>query len=190
MNLNDIKTEIKTRLTAGNKCYHALGHILKKRYISQSIKVRLYKTVIRPTVAYGAETWTLTEKMGKLLLTWERKVLRKICGPTKENGCWRIKMNHEIREKFKSPDIISVMKLRRLEWLGHVMRMNETRVARKILDDKPGGKRRRGRPRLRWLDDVEADLRSMGVERWRTKVLNREEWVSIIKEAKARLKGL
>jgi hypothetical protein len=42
------------------------------------------------------------------------------------------------------------------------MRMNETRVARKILEDKPGGKRRRGRPRLRWLDDVAADLRSMG----------------------------
>jgi ribosomal protein L34 len=75
-------------------------------------------------------------------------------------------MNHEIREKlFKSLDIISVIKLRRLEWLGHVMRMNETRVARKILDDK----RRRGRPRLRWLDDVEADLRSMGVNRWRMK---------------------
>jgi hypothetical protein len=128
--------------------------------------------------------------MGTLLMTWERKVLRKIYGPTKENGCWRIKMNHEIREKFKSPAIISVIKLRSLDWLGHVMRMNETRVARKILDDKPGGKRRRGRPRIRWLDDVEVDLRIMGVKRWRTKVLNREEWASIIKEAKARLKGL
>jgi hypothetical protein len=91
INLNDIETEIKTRLTAGNKCYHALGHILKKRYISQSIKVRLYKTLIRPIVTYGVETWTLTEKMGKLLMTWERKVLRKVYGPTKENGCWRIK---------------------------------------------------------------------------------------------------
>jgi hypothetical protein len=128
--------------------------------------------------------------MGKLLMTWERKVLRKIYGPSKENGCWRIKMNHDIREKFKSPDIISVIKLRRLEWLGHVMRLNETRVARKILDDKPGGKRRRRRPRRRWLDDVEADLRSMGIKRWRTKVLNREERASIIKEAKDKLRGL
>jgi hypothetical protein len=73
-------------------------------------------------------------------MTWERKVLRKIYGATKENECWRIKMNHEIREKVKSPDIISVIKLRRLEWLWHVMIMNETRVARKILYDKPGGK--------------------------------------------------
>jgi hypothetical protein len=77
--------------------------------------------------------------MGKLLMTWERKVSRKIYGPTKENGCWRIKTNHEIREKFKSPDIISV-RLRRLEWLGHVMRMNETRVARKMTNQGGGGK--------------------------------------------------
>jgi hypothetical protein len=46
------------------------------------------------------------------------------------------------------------------------MRMNETWVARKILDDKPGGKKRSGRPRRRWLDDVEAGLRSRGVKRW------------------------
>jgi hypothetical protein len=53
--------------------------------------------VIRPTVTYDVETtWPLTEKMGKLLMAWERKVLREIYGPTKENGCWRIKMNHEI----------------------------------------------------------------------------------------------
>jgi hypothetical protein len=64
-------------------------------------------------------------------------------------------MNHEIREKFRSPDIISVFKLRRLEWLGHVMRMNETRVARKILDDKPGGK------------GGEGDLDSDGWMMWR-----------------------
>jgi hypothetical protein len=73
-------------------------------------------------------------------MTWERKVLRKIYGPTKENGCWRIQMNHEIREKFKSPDIISVIKLRRLGWLGHVMRMNETRIRERSWMINQGGK--------------------------------------------------
>jgi hypothetical protein len=77
-----------------------------------------------------------------------------------------------------------------MKWHGHVKRTNETRVARKILEDKPGGKRRRGRPRRRWLDDMKADLRSMGIKRWRIKVFNREEWVSIMKKAKAKLKGL
>ena len=51
------------------------------------------------------------------------------------------------------------------------------------------GRRGRGRPRLRWINDVEDDLRKLGVKRWRTKAMEREEWASIIKEAKAKLKG-
>ena len=63
--LNDIETEIKSKIAVGNKCYYALGTRLKRRSISQSIKIRLYKTIIRPVVTYGAETWTLTCKMEK-----------------------------------------------------------------------------------------------------------------------------
>ena len=51
------------------------------------------------------------------------------------------------------------------------------------------GRRGRGRPRLRWINDVEDNLRKLGVKRWRTKVLEREEWALIINEAKAKLKG-
>ena len=120
-------------------------------------------------------------------MKWERKVLRKIYGPTKENGQWRTKTNEELRTKYKSQDIVIVIKIRRLEWLGHVIRMNETRVV-KIFERKLEGRRGRGRPRLRWINDLEDDLREPGVKRWRTKVLDREEWASIIREAKAKLK--
>ena len=51
------------------------------------------------------------------------------------------------------------------------------------------GIRGRGRPRLRWINDVEDDLRKFGVKRWRMKALNREEWASIVREAKAKHKG-
>jgi hypothetical protein len=51
-------------------------------------------------VTYGAETWTLTSKIEKMLMTWERKILRKIYGPTKENGQWRIKTNEELITSF------------------------------------------------------------------------------------------
>jgi hypothetical protein len=79
--LNDIETEIKSKIAGGNKCYYALGTlgtILKRISISQSIKIRLYKTIIRAVVTYGAETWTLTSKMEEMLMTWERKILGKI----------------------------------------------------------------------------------------------------------------
>jgi hypothetical protein len=66
----------------------------------------LYKT-IRPVVIYGAETWTPTSKNEKILMTWERKILRKICGPTKEKGQWRIKTNSELMTKYKSQDIVT-----------------------------------------------------------------------------------
>jgi hypothetical protein len=80
-----IEKQIKSKTAVGNKCYYALGPILKRMSISQSIKIRLYKTIIRPAVTYGAETWTLTSKIEKMLMTWERKILKKIYGPTKEN---------------------------------------------------------------------------------------------------------
>ena len=63
--LNDIETEIKSKIAVGNKCYYALGPISKRRSISQPIKIRLYKTIIRPAVTYGAGTWTVTNKIGK-----------------------------------------------------------------------------------------------------------------------------
>jgi hypothetical protein len=76
-----------------------------------------------------------------------------------------------------------------MEWLGHVVRMNETRFVKKIFEGKLGGRRSRGRPKLRWINDVEDDVRKLGVKRWRTKALEREEWASIVKEAKANIKG-
>jgi len=109
--LNEIETEIESKIAVGNKCYYALGPSIKRRSISQSIKIRLYKTIIRSAVTYGAETWTLTSKTEKMLMTWERKILRKICGPTRENGQWRIKTNEELRTKYKSQDIVTVTKI-------------------------------------------------------------------------------
>jgi hypothetical protein len=115
-NANEVEAEIKVRIIAGNKCYRALGHLLKKRYITQALRGSLYKTIIRPIVTYGAESWTLTNKMEKVLMMWGRKILRKIYGPTYENGYWRMKMNQEIYNKFKPPDIVSTIKC--IDWSG------------------------------------------------------------------------
>ena len=64
-------------------------------------------------MTYGAETWVLTIKREKMLMKWERKILRKICGPTKENGRWKIKINKEFMTKYKTPDIVSIIKIQR-----------------------------------------------------------------------------
>ena len=90
---------------------------------------------------------------------------------------------------YKSQDIVTVIKIRRLECLGHVIRVNETRSVKKIFEGKLEGRRGRGRPRLRWIKDVEDDLRKLDVKRWRTKALDREKWASIVREDKGKLKG-
>jgi hypothetical protein len=133
----------------------------EKRSLSQSIKIRLYKRVTRPIVIHGAETLSVTNKIEYILMTWERK---RIYGPTNEMGQWNIKTNSELTTKYKSQDIVSVIKIWRLEWLWHVIRMNETTSVKKIFEGKLEGRRGRGRPRLRWIDDVEDDLRKMGTK--------------------------
>jgi hypothetical protein len=67
--------------------------------------------------------------------------------------------------------------------------MNENRSVKKIFEGELEGRRCRGRPRLRWINDVEDDFRKLGVKRWRTTALDRQEWASILREAKAKLKG-
>ena len=119
---------------------------------------------------------------------YSSSIKHELYGPTKENGQWRIKTNEELITKYKAPDIVNIIKIQRLEWLGHVVRMNETRSVKKIFEGKLEGRRGTGRPRL-GINDVEDDLRKLGVKRWRTKALEREEWAPIIKEAKAKLKG-
>jgi hypothetical protein len=76
-----------------------------------------------------------------------------------------------------------------LEWLGHVIRFKEARSVKKIFEGKLEGRRGKGRPSLRWIDNVEDDLRKLGVKRWRVKALDREDWALIIREAKAKLEG-
>jgi transcription termination factor 2 len=85
---------------------------------------------------------------------------------------------------------VTEIKIRRLEWLGHVIRMKDSRMPKMILHTKLEGRHRVGRPKLRWLDDVEADIKTLGIKRCRLKAQDRREWMVILREAKAKLKGL
>jgi hypothetical protein len=84
---------------------------------------------------------------------------------------------------------VTAIKIQRLEWLGQVIGLNEARIVKWIFEDKLEGRRGRGRPRLRWINDVEEDLRILGVKQWRGNALDRGEWAVIVKEAKVKLKG-
>ena len=77
------------------------------------------------------------------------------------------------------------IKAERIQWLGHVERMDETAMRKRVLKGKLYATRRIGRPRIRWLEDVIADLRRMGISGCMEKARNREKWRRIVVEAKA-----
>jgi hypothetical protein len=90
-----------------------------------------------------------------------------------------------LRHIFEDFDIAADIKKRRLEWTGHPVIMYHENVVKKISENKAGGKRRTGKPRMRWLEDAGDDLQEMNVKEWRQKAVNRKEWVFVIKDAKA-----
>ena len=110
--------------------------------------------------------------------------MRKIYGPVKENELWRIRQNDELEAILKGENIVRFIKCQRIRWLGHIERMQDTEIPEKMYG-KLYATRRRGRPRVRWLDDVAMDLRKMGVNEWRDRARNREAWRHIVEEAKA-----
>jgi hypothetical protein len=119
----------------------------------------------------------------------ENKMLRKIFGPKREeDGSWRRFRNDELHSLYSSPNVVRVIKSRRMRWAGHVARMGEGRGVYRVLVGRPERKRPLGRPRRRWEDNIKMDLKEIGIDaanwiqpaqdrvRWRTfvsKVMNR-----------------
>jgi hypothetical protein len=77
------------------------------------------------------------------------------------------------------------VKARRISWIGHVERMMDSRMPKRVMREKIYTRRKRGGPKDRWLDDVQDDLRQMGIEEWRRKAQDRDQWRRIAQEAKA-----
>jgi hypothetical protein len=106
-------------------------------------------------------------------------VLRKIFGPKREeDGSWKKLHNDELHSLYSSPNIVRVIKSTRMRWAGHVARMGEGRVVYRVLIGRHEGKRPLGRPRCRWEDNVEMDLREIGIDgaNWIQLAQDRVQW--------------
>jgi hypothetical protein len=102
----------------------------------------------------------MTLRAVRRLRVSENRVRRKIFGPKKDKVTreWRKLHNEELNDLYSSPDIIRVVKLRTIRWLGHVASMGEMRGVYSVLLGKPEGMRPLGRPRRRWEDNIKTDL--------------------------------
>ena len=178
----DIKTEnlnINSSYIEQVKQYKYLGSIIndnnsnlnlkffKSKLVTRSSKLKLCRMMIKPIVTYASETWVLKENTIQKLLVFERKTLRGIFGPMKENQTWRIKTNEELDKLIKYENIVNYIKAQRLSWFGHIQRILDTRTAKKIFKWNPLTKRPKGRPKNRW-EDIIQDFSQMKIKNWIT----------------------
>jgi hypothetical protein len=96
----------------------------------------------------------MTSKSEEMLDAFERKILRRIYGPKKVEGVWRMRYNTEIYDLYKEVKVSVFIRLRRLQSAGHVIRMNDECIPKKVLQQTIYGKRAVGKPRKRWEDAV------------------------------------
>jgi len=117
-----------------------------------------------PVVLYGCETWSLTLREERGLRVFENRGLRRVFGRKRDEviGEWRKLHNEELSDMYFLPNIVRVVKSRRMRWEGHVARTGEGRGVHRVLVGKPEGKRQLGRPRRRWEDNSKMDLQEVG----------------------------
>jgi len=95
---------------------------------------------------------------------FENRVLRRIFGPKRDEvtGVWRKLCNEELNDLYSSPNIVRMIKSRKMRWTEHVARMGEKRGVYRVLVGNPEGKRPIGRPRFRWEDNIKMYLQEVG----------------------------
>jgi hypothetical protein len=137
--------------------------LLSASLLSKNTKIKIYRIITLLVVLYGCETWSLTLREEHRLRVFENRVLRRIFGPKGDEvaGEWRRLHNEELK-LYSAPNIIRVIKSRRMRWVGYVARMGEERGAYRVLVGRPEGRRPLGRPRRRWEYNIKMDLQEVG----------------------------
>jgi len=153
-------------------------NLLSSSLLSKKLKIKIYRTIILPIILYGCETWSLK------LRVFENRVLRRVFGPMryKVTGELRKLHNEEHSNLYCLPNIVRVVKSRRMRWAGHVACMGEGRGVHRVLVGKREGKRPLGRPILRWEDNIKTDLQEVGggFGDWMELTQDRDRWRALV----------
>ena len=171
----DSGKEVKKRVQAGWNGWRKISGVLCDRKLSARIKGKIYRTIVRSALMYGLETVALTKKQEKELEVAELRMLRFALGVTRMD---KIK-NEYIRGSAQVVQLGEIVRQARLRWYGHVMRRDKLYVGRKVMDMELPGKRRRGRPKRRYMDAVKEDMKVVGAKE--RDALDRAKWGRIIR---------
>jgi hypothetical protein len=168
-------TEVELRISKAWAKWRELTGVLCDKKVPKKLKVLIYKTVIRPALLYGAETWPLTGRLSAKLSVCEMRMLRYCMGISLEEH----KKNEEIRKEANVIPIEELMRQKRLEWFGHVCRRKQEEDIKKVFELKVAGKRSRGRPKHRYQDTINKDLLVYNMKK--EDAQDRHKWKNLIK---------
>ena len=116
-NQNSTQEDIKGRLKSGNACYHSVLNLLSSSLLFKNFKIKMHRTIILPVIVYGCETRSLTTREERRMRVFENRVLGRISGP-KVTGEWRKLHNDKLNDLYSSPNIVWVIKSRRMDERG------------------------------------------------------------------------
>lgn len=166
--------EINRRISQAWRAFSSWREVFKSN-IEQNLKTKLFNQNILPVLTYAAETWTLTKRNKQLLATTQRAMERsmlKISLRDRQTNTW-------IRGKTKVEDVIERALRQKWRWAGHVARLEDNRWTKVVVEWRPRqGKRFRGRPPMRWTDDI----KRVANYDWMQKAKDRHAW-KILEEA-------
>ena len=131
-----------------------------RQEVTARVKGKVYSSVVRPAMAIGLETVAVTKKQVEEIEVAELKMLRFAMGVTRKDKI----RNEHIRSTVKVERLGMKMREGRLRWYGHVMRRDKEYVGRKMMEMELPGKRKRGRPKRRFLDVVKEDMEEVGAK--------------------------
>ena len=146
--------EIKKRVQAGWNGWRKVSGVICDRRLRVRVKGKMYSSVVRPAMVYGLETVAVTKKQVEEMKVAEMKMLRFAMGVTRKDKI----TNEYIRSTVKGERLGMKMREGRLRWYEHVMRRDQEYVGRKMMEMELPGKRKRGRPKRRFVDVVKENM--------------------------------
>jgi hypothetical protein len=169
--------EVDHRISVAAKAFHSLLRCFRCRSITRSTKVAVYKACVLPCLLYGCETWNTLKVHVQRLHVFHMNSLRRICKLSRR----RKVRNQDILDMCKIEDIQTLLQRSRLRWLGHVGRMDDSRLPKKLVFPVVSGFRSCGKPKKRWSYVVRDDLEQKGlVLHWYRTCSDRAAWQAML----------
>ena len=164
---------LQERIKLGHVAMKNLRNIWKDNKISTKLKLRLFNTIVIPTVLYGAECWVLNVKEQRKLLAFEMYGLRRIMKIR-----WQDRVtNEEVRQRAGFVEtILDRVQDAQLRWLGHVERMQDWRLPKRMFHGRVHGNRPRGRPRTTWVRSMKKQTSGTQWGELLRMARDRDEW--------------